>query len=335
MTAESVRPLVVAAENEIDLVVNSPGGSVYEGIAIFNLLRDFRRGGGVVNAKIKGLAASMATYVAMAADSVSVEDNAVWMVHNPWNISVGDAREMRKEADILDGLAKILRKSYEQKTGRDDVAKLMDDESYFYGSEIVDSGFADKLIMAAEGAESKEQSMALCKISLENCVSRLRQEPEKNQLGKVAALLPQAQEKIEPEARPKPADNGKNTGGQMTIEKLKTDHPDIYALAVDAGVKKERDRRNAIVDIGKADAENSILAEVVAQAVQDGTAPESPALAAKVAAAIRDGKKIDGENPPAVDTLPDADQTPLSKAEKATCRALGISEKAFREQKEA
>ena len=93
-------------------MVNSPGGSVYEGIAIFNLLRDFRRGGGVVNAKIKGLAASMATYVAMAADSVSVEDNAVWMVHNPWNISVGDAREMRKEADILDGLAKIRSQHY-------------------------------------------------------------------------------------------------------------------------------------------------------------------------------------------------------------------------------
>ncbi len=89
----------------------------------------------------------------------------------------------------------------------------------------------------------------------------------------------------------------------MDIITLKKDHPGVYAQAVQDGIKEERERRNALSAIAKADPENENLSAVVAEAIEQGTMATDLAFNTKVNVAIRDGKAEDGENPPKVETM--------------------------------
>jgi ATP-dependent Clp protease protease subunit len=95
---------------EIEISINSPGGEVYQGIEIFNLIREYAKSHNII-VKIIGLAASMASYIAIAARTVNkdarviIYENSIYLIHNPLTISIGDYREMRKQADYLERLA--------------------------------------------------------------------------------------------------------------------------------------------------------------------------------------------------------------------------------------
>jgi ATP-dependent protease ClpP protease subunit len=92
--AREVREQLAAAEGPVEILVNSPGGSVTEGVAIYNAIRDYRRAGNQVTARVVGLAASMSSYIPLAADTVTVEDNAVFMIHEPSMIALGRKSDM-------------------------------------------------------------------------------------------------------------------------------------------------------------------------------------------------------------------------------------------------
>jgi len=128
----------------IHLRINSPGGSVIEGSAIYNSLRRHKGG---VTVHIDALAASMASVIAMAGAPVYIADNALMMIHNPWTISAGDADQLRKEADLLDKLKSTLVNAYVRKTGMDQnqVAEMMDAETWLDAVEAVALGFADAI----------------------------------------------------------------------------------------------------------------------------------------------------------------------------------------------
>jgi len=128
----------------IHLRINSPGGSVVEGTAIFNALR--RHQGGVT-VHIDALAASMASVIAMAGMPVYMADNALLMVHNPWTITVGDSDELRKEADLLDKLKASIRNAYQRKTGlpEDQLQSMMDAETWLDSVDAVALGFVDAI----------------------------------------------------------------------------------------------------------------------------------------------------------------------------------------------
>lgn len=83
----------------INLHINSPGGSVFEGIAIYNMLK---QNPAHVNVYVDGLAASIASVIAMSGDAIFMPSNAMMMIHNPWTMAVGNAEELRKQADGLD-----------------------------------------------------------------------------------------------------------------------------------------------------------------------------------------------------------------------------------------
>ena len=100
----------------IALHIHSPGGSVLDGHAIYNAL--LRHKGGLT-IQIDGLAASMASVVAMAGRPVRMAENAFLMIHNPWSISMGDSEQMRKDAELLDRMRDGLVNIYAQKTGKD------------------------------------------------------------------------------------------------------------------------------------------------------------------------------------------------------------------------
>src|SRR4051812_38891460 len=84
---------------QINVDINSPGGAVYDGISIYNLLRAH---GARINVKVTGIAASIASVIAMAGDSIEMGVGAMMMIHQPWSIAIGNADDMREFADVLD-----------------------------------------------------------------------------------------------------------------------------------------------------------------------------------------------------------------------------------------
>jgi len=128
----------------IHLRINSPGGSVVEGTAIYNALRRHKGG---LTVHIDALAASMASVIAMAGAPVYIADNALLMIHNPWTVSAGDSEQLRREADLLDKLKDSLRNAYVRKTGMeaDRIAEMMDAETWLDAVEAVALGFADAI----------------------------------------------------------------------------------------------------------------------------------------------------------------------------------------------
>ena len=125
--------------------VNSPGGAVHHAVAIKTMLDQWK---GPVSVQIDGLAASAASYIAMAGEHITIAEGSLFMIHNPLTMVAGHANDLRKVADILDKLGGDLTKAYAKRTGKavDEIAALMDAESWYTADEAVAFGFADAKI---------------------------------------------------------------------------------------------------------------------------------------------------------------------------------------------
>lgn len=129
----------------MELRIHSPGGDVFEGLAIYNLLKNHPASKTVY---IDGLAASMASVIAMVGDRVLIPENGMMMIHRPWGIQGGDAEEMRRYADLLDKIEETLIPAYMAKTGKsaEELAAMLEAETWMNGKECVEHGFADELL---------------------------------------------------------------------------------------------------------------------------------------------------------------------------------------------
>lgn len=161
VSAKSVRRALKGAQDAktIKLRVNSRGGDVVDGFAIYNLLRDHPAR---VEADVDGLAASMASVILMAADEIRIAAGAMIMVHNPWGISIGEADELRAHADLLDKMRDQIADAYVARTklDRERVLAMMDEETWLTAEEAVALGFAD---VVKEHAKPKAlASLSLC-----------------------------------------------------------------------------------------------------------------------------------------------------------------------------
>lgn len=128
--------------NPVTVKINSPGGDMFEGIAIYNLLRDHPA---KVTIEVMGWAASAASIIAMAGDDIRMGLGTFMMVHNAWGVVVGNRHDMRSGADLFDGFDSAIADIYEARTGMDRkaITKLMDAETFMGPSEAVENGFAD------------------------------------------------------------------------------------------------------------------------------------------------------------------------------------------------
>lgn len=128
----------------INLSINSGGGSVFDGIAIYNMLKSHKA---TVNVYIEGLAASIASVIAMAGDTITMRSGSMMMVHMPWTLSQGNAEEMRKTADTLEKTGDSIVDIYSERTGisSDDIRNIMNDETWLSAEEAVEQGWATKL----------------------------------------------------------------------------------------------------------------------------------------------------------------------------------------------
>lgn len=133
--------------------VNSPGGDMFEGLAIYNLLREHK---GEVTVKVLGLAASAASVIAMAGDTVQIARAGFLMIHNAWVVAMGNRNDLREYADTLEPFDRAMADIYAARTGQEQkaMAKLMDAETWIGGSDAVEDGFADELL-ASDQVEQK------------------------------------------------------------------------------------------------------------------------------------------------------------------------------------
>jgi ATP-dependent Clp protease protease subunit len=132
----------LGAVSEINLRINSPGGEVFDGIAIYNILRRHKA---KVNISIDGIAASIASVIAMAGDTVSMPANAMMMIHDPSGVVVGTSKDMRDLSDALDKVKASMVATYASKSNlsSEEIEKIMSDETWLTAEEAVEFGFAD------------------------------------------------------------------------------------------------------------------------------------------------------------------------------------------------
>ena len=146
VTAKDFRSLLKDLGNvkDIDVRINSDGGSVFEAVSIYRALADHEAG---VTGHVDGIAASSASLILMAADRIKVAEAAFVMVHNPHMIAAGDARHFRERADLLDKVQEQMVNVYSSRTGLEPerVQQLMDDETWMTADEAIQMQFADEI----------------------------------------------------------------------------------------------------------------------------------------------------------------------------------------------
>lgn len=159
ITGESIAREIAAIDaNEIDVRLNSGGGLVFEGLAIYNALA---RHPAKINMHVDSIAASITSVIMMAGDEIHIAEGAQVMIHKPWSGTWGDADAFRKEAAILDKLQSGIVDIYAARTGTDraDLESMVNAETWFTGQEAVDAGFADSMTPAKKKTKAAASAL--------------------------------------------------------------------------------------------------------------------------------------------------------------------------------
>ncbi|MNS73413.1 ATP-dependent Clp protease proteolytic subunit 1 [compost metagenome] len=163
-------------DRDVVVNINSPGGDYFEGLAIYNLLREHK---GRVTVKILGIAASAASVIAMAGDEVQIARAGFLMIHNAWVCACGDRHQLRETADWLEPFDATAADIYGVRTGIDtaDLATMLDKETWIGGADAVERGFADTLLSSDQVTDDPNQRER---------GDRLRAERSADNLGRLA-----------------------------------------------------------------------------------------------------------------------------------------------------
>jgi ATP-dependent Clp protease protease subunit len=159
--ARGFRARLKDATGDITLRINSPGGDVFDGIAIYNDLLAYD---GKVKVEVVGLAASIASIIAMAGDEITIADNAMFMIHNAWTIGVGNRHDMADVAATLTKIDDALARTYAARTttGIRSIKQMMDDETWLTAKEAKEAGFATSVGSAADVKARFDLSVFSC-----------------------------------------------------------------------------------------------------------------------------------------------------------------------------
>lgn len=317
-----------SGETEMRITIDSPGGDVFEGITIFNIIRDFARNNPNVEITtyIQGMAASMASVIALAAWSVNprnaviVEDNSIFMIHDAWGIVVGNANDMREGAEWFSKVDDMLRAVYVRRSGKsdDEIKAMMDVETWLWGNEIIEAGFADA-IMDSTNSNDRNESIVSAKAAFTKSQELMRSVSAKRKengggksfkaaamaLGIAGGLLPKNEADFS-------AENKKGDSSmKITVDELKKDNPEIYAQIVQdgekSGIAKEQARVSRLLALG----EKSGAKEFALECIKNGSDPsdekvidafmDKRAAVKYLANVAEDEKTIPNVNPPKED----------------------------------
>ena len=172
---------------EIKVYINSLGGSVMEGIAIYNQLKRHSAHKTVI---VDGFACSIASVIAMAGDTVIMPKNTVMMIHNAWTIAMGNSSELRKAADDLEVINQASRQAYLDKSGgkitEEKLTELLDAETYLTAEQCIGYGFADKY--SADDSKDDTGSTAKEQAAQQTAEQMAAAEMEKRKAKALAAI---------------------------------------------------------------------------------------------------------------------------------------------------
>lgn len=143
ITAKSISNQLSDVTGDLTIRFNSYGGDVFEGHAIYNIIKNYS---GKTTGIIDGIAASAASVVAMGCDELEMPLNSMLMIHDPWTFAVGDSREMSKTADVLDSIKQTIVNVYKDKTGIEEqvLSEMMSKETWLDADQAQEHGFAVK-----------------------------------------------------------------------------------------------------------------------------------------------------------------------------------------------
>jgi ATP-dependent Clp endopeptidase proteolytic subunit ClpP len=147
------KELSAITSKQIDLHINSPGGAVFDGVTIYNLLRQHPAN---ITTYIDGIAASIASVIALAGNKVIMAENALYMMHNPSGLVMGNSEDMRKMAEVLDKIRGTMTGVYMGKSGKEEqeINAMLDAETWMTADEAMEAGLIDEI--------GVEMDMAAC-----------------------------------------------------------------------------------------------------------------------------------------------------------------------------
>ncbi len=154
----------------LNIHINSCGGNVFEGIAIFNLIKQYNAN---KNVYIDGIAGSIASVIAMAGDNIYMSNTSIIMIHNCWTWTSGNAEDLRKTADDMDKVMKALKNAYLAKVNikEERLQELLDEESYLTADECLEMGFCSEIIEYDE----EEQALSASSKGYYNLVMQIKE----------------------------------------------------------------------------------------------------------------------------------------------------------------
>lgn len=239
--------------DELTVCINSPGGSVFDGLAIRSTLVNHPA---KVSVRVEGWAASIASVIAMAGDEIEMALGSMMMIHNPLTFSVGESKDLRKMADVLDQVRDSLVDVYEERTGidREEIIDMLDEETWMDAQTAVEKGFADRvevddvvnIVASAEGLQVNGVPMPHFKnapVTFEQ--PKVAENPIENTL----PPAPQAQQTN---------DEKGDDDDVKTVEELTNKYPDLVNEIAENARKDERERMKNIEDIAKPGFENLV-----------------------------------------------------------------------------
>lgn len=177
VTPEIFRDELNRGTGNVTVWINSPGGDCFAAAQIYKMLMEYR---GNVDVRIDGIAASAASVIAMAGNTVSISPVGMMMIHNPATISIGDEQEMKRAIDRLSEIKESIINAYELKTGlpRKQLSNLMNAESWFNAKKAKELGFVDSILYGDKEDEDKAEGMIFSSVAVTNSLlDKLR--PEK------------------------------------------------------------------------------------------------------------------------------------------------------------
>ncbi|MFC3802814.1 head maturation protease, ClpP-related [Cohnella sp. GCM10012308] len=252
--------------DEILVRINSPGGSVFAGLAIYQYLKDHKA---KVTVKVDGLAASAASVIMMAGDTIIMGTGAMVMAHNPWaGPMYGEAKDFRAAADMLDKTQTSLVSVYQDRTGKneDDLKTMLNASTWMTADEAVSLGFADEVDRKTKVAATIKNGIASFggqRFDLRAFASipPLPEALEEDEAEEVAA-----EDSAEEQPAPESAEGDDEI---MDLAELKAKHPDILKAAV----QEERERIKALDEMA-----TPANAALIASAKESGKSPEATAM---------------------------------------------------------
>lgn len=265
LSSKEFKAQIQNAKEDIILELNTAGGSVYDGLEIHNTIKNYTRG--KVTARLGALCASIGTVIALACDEVEAHENSTFMIHNALTSCYGNHNDLRKDADILEGLSNIIANIYVNKTNKSikDIKKLMNDESYFFGNEILENNFIDRIISKEDDKKEydKDNLIAYSKTKIQNCIKNIKQNNEVTN-DKLVAILKKGdfESEIFNDAKITKGDNM----SQEKVEIVNTDK--IVKDEVSKAISRDRER---IAKIQVLECKNSLKVE----AIKNGVSAES------------------------------------------------------------